>query len=107
MRALQLVNFQQEPVVMTVPKPTPGPGEVVITVGAAGACHSDLHIMYDIDPAHAPWPLPFTLGHENAGWVHTVGQGVSRLFGWNDAREQLRQMYTAAEEDTIRAEYET
>jgi propanol-preferring alcohol dehydrogenase len=75
-RALQLVRFQQEPEIMEVTDPTPGPGEVVIKIGAAGACHSDLHIMYDIGP-QSPWPLPFTLGHENAGWVHTMGEGVT------------------------------
>jgi propanol-preferring alcohol dehydrogenase len=65
-------------VITEVPEPTPGPGEVVIKVGAAGACHSDLHIMYDLGP-QSPWPLPFTLGHENAGWVHAIGEGVNGL----------------------------
>jgi propanol-preferring alcohol dehydrogenase len=73
-----MVKFQQEPEVMEVPDPIPGPGEVVIKIGAAGACHSDLHIMYDIGP-QSPWPLPFTLGHENAGWVHALGEGVTGL----------------------------
>lgn len=77
MRALQLVKFGQGPEIREVPHPTPGPGEVVIKVGAAGACHSDLHIMYDIPAEHSPWPIPFTLGHENAGWVHEIGAGVT------------------------------
>lgn len=76
MRALRIVEFKQEPQLVEVPDPVPGPGEVVIKVGAAGACHSDLHILYDFDASFAPWQLPFTLGHENAGWVHAVGQGV-------------------------------
>lgn len=60
--------------VLTVPEPEPGPGEVLIRVGAAGACHSDLHI---IDAPPGAFPTPLTLGHENAGWVEAVGPGVS------------------------------
>jgi propanol-preferring alcohol dehydrogenase len=59
----------------TVPQPAPGPGEVLVKVGAAGACHSDLHII-DADDALG-MPLPFTLGHENAGWVEALGPGVT------------------------------
>ena len=59
-----------------VPDPEPGPGEVVVRVGGAGLCHSDLHVLHDIPPELIPWPLPFTLGHEIAGWVDSVGSGV-------------------------------
>jgi len=58
----------------TVAQPEPGPGEVLVKVGAAGVCHSDLHIMEA--PAGA-FPLPMTLGHENAGWVEELGPGVT------------------------------
>ncbi|WP_313675137.1 NAD(P)-dependent alcohol dehydrogenase [Mycolicibacterium sp.] len=71
-----MTEFKHGPELMEVPEPTPGPGEVVIKVGGSGACHSDLHFLYDFDASMAPWNLPFTLGHENAGWVHTVGTGV-------------------------------
>ncbi len=77
MRALRLLEFKREPEVVEIPEPTPGPGQVVIEVGAAGACHSDLHIIHDLDAAFTPWPLPFTLGHENAGRVHALGDGVT------------------------------
>ena len=63
---------------MEVPDPAPGPGEVVVKVGAAGACHSDLHVLYELDVA-AVWELPMTLGHETAGWVQAVGKGVTDL----------------------------
>lgn len=79
MRALQMTEFKQGPELREVPEPTPGPGQVVIKVGGAGACHSDLHLLYDLDATTAPFALPFTLGHENAGWVHTVGAGVSTV----------------------------
>ena len=45
MRAYQLLEWQQAPVMHDVPVPDPGPRQVLIRVGAAGACHSDLHIM--------------------------------------------------------------
>lgn len=75
MRALRMVGFDREPELMEIPEPTPGPGEVVIRVGGAGACHSDLHILYELD-ASSVWQLPMTLGHESAGWVHALGSGV-------------------------------
>lgn len=80
MRALRLTGWKQEPELVEVADPLPGPGQVVIRVGGAGVCHSDLHIMADFDGSTGlPWPLPFTLGHENAGWVHALGSGVT---GW-------------------------
>jgi alcohol dehydrogenase, propanol-preferring len=79
MKALRLKSWKSEPVLDEVPVPEPGPGEVLVQVGAAGACHSDLHLMYDFEPGVLPWTPPFTLGHENAGWVHTLGPGVRGL----------------------------
>ncbi|MET0802555.1 MAG: NAD(P)-dependent alcohol dehydrogenase [Acidimicrobiales bacterium] len=79
MRALRLMDWKSEPVMSEVPEPVPGPGEVVIQVGGAGACHSDLHLMSDFEPGELAWNPPFTLGHENAGWVYRTGQGVSGL----------------------------
>lgn len=58
--------------------PEPGPGEVLIRVGGAGACHSDLHVM-EWPSGSLPYDLPFTLGHENAGWVEALGPGVTGL----------------------------
>jgi propanol-preferring alcohol dehydrogenase len=77
MRALQLVAWKSEPELVEVADPQPGPGQVVIRVGGAGACHSDLHLMHEFEPGVVPWNPPFTLGHENAGWVHELGEGVS------------------------------
>lgn len=58
----------------SLPKPEPGPGDVLVRVGAAGACHSDLHVL-DADDALG-MPVPVTLGHEIAGWIAAVGPGV-------------------------------
>ncbi|MEV0328791.1 NAD(P)-dependent alcohol dehydrogenase [Micromonospora echinospora] len=79
MRALRLPDWKSEPELVEVDEPTPGPGQVVIRVGAAGACHSDLHLMHDFEAGTVPWNPPFTLGHENAGWVHALGPGVTGL----------------------------
>lgn len=56
-----------------VPEPSLGPGEVLIEVEAAAICGSDLHIYND---AHPYWP-PVILGHEFAGTVRAVGEGVT------------------------------
>ena len=77
MRALRLLAWKSDPVLVDVPEPRPGPGQVVVKVGGAGACHSDLHLMRDFDANTLPWGPPFTLGHENAGWVHALGDGVT------------------------------
>lgn len=79
MRALRLKEWKSEPALEDVPVPEPRPGEVLLQVGAAGACHSDLHLMHEFEPGILPWSPPFTLGHENAGWVHTLGEGVAGL----------------------------
>ncbi|HET9692066.1 MAG TPA: alcohol dehydrogenase catalytic domain-containing protein [Acidimicrobiales bacterium] len=76
MRAVRLVDWQRDPEVVEVPEPEPGPGQVVVKVGGAGACHSDLHLLHDLPAGLLPWTPPFTLGHENAGWVHALGEGV-------------------------------
>ena len=76
MRAFQFVELQKPAELREVPVPEPGPGQVLIKVGGAGACHSDLHILET--PANTPgMPLPFTLGHENAGWVEKLGSGAT------------------------------
>jgi threonine 3-dehydrogenase len=65
--------------VTTVPKPSPGPGEVLIAVQHAGMCGTDLHIA-DWDPwARQRVRPPLTIGHEFAGEVTAVGDGVAEL----------------------------
>ncbi len=75
MKALQMTQFQAPPELVDVDMREPGPGEVLVKIGGAGACHSDLHIL-DYPPGALPFTLPFTLGHENAGWVERIGAGV-------------------------------
>jgi alcohol dehydrogenase, propanol-preferring len=78
-RALQLKSFQSDPELVDLPVPEPGPGQVVVRIGGAGACHSDLHVMREFTDGMAPWGPPFVIGHENAGWVHQLGDGVRGL----------------------------
>jgi propanol-preferring alcohol dehydrogenase len=78
MTAYQLVEWQRPPEYREVPVPRPRHGEVLVRVGAVGLCHSDL-LFLDAAPGDFPYRLPYTLGHENAGWVEEVGEGVDDL----------------------------
>ena len=80
MKAVRLHAYHQMPVVEDVPVPTvKGPFDVLIRVGGAGVCRTDLHIIEGQWAAAMDPPLPYTLGHENAGWVHEVGSAVSSV----------------------------
>lgn len=79
MKALRLNDWKSEPVLEEVEQPHPDQGQVVIKVGGAGACHSDIHLMDEFEAGVVPWNPPFTLGHENAGWIHELGSGVKGL----------------------------
>lgn len=63
-----------------VPEPTISePDEVIVRVGGAGLCRTDLHIIEGLwDEALVVEP-PYVLGHENAGWVEEVGSSVTRF----------------------------
>ncbi|MDD9347304.1 NAD(P)-dependent alcohol dehydrogenase [Mumia sp.] len=78
MRALQYVEIGSPPRVVEVETPEPGPGEVRLKVSAAGVCHSDEFVMSL--PAEAyTFGLPLTLGHEGAGTVDALGEGVTNV----------------------------
>ena len=80
MRAVRLHGYHQQPVVEDVPEPVvKGPFDVLVRIGGAGVCRTDLHII-EGQWAEAMAPaLPYTLGHENAGWVAEVGSAVSNV----------------------------
>lgn len=78
MKAFQLTAWQAPPEMRDVDVPEPGPGQVLVKIGGAGACHSDLHLMEWPEGTMA-FDVPFTLGHENAGWVEAMGAGVEGL----------------------------
>jgi NAD+-dependent secondary alcohol dehydrogenase Adh1 len=68
------------PVVDEVPEPAlRGPLDVIVKIGGAGVCRTDLHIMEGQWDAALHTPLPYVLGHENAGWVHEAGSAVTNV----------------------------
>lgn len=78
MKAVQYRQVGGKPEVVTVPDPSPRPGEVLLKVTASGICHSDQFIM-SLPPASFTYPLPLTLGHEGAGVVVALGEGVQGI----------------------------
>lgn len=80
MKAVRLHAYNEQPVVDEVPEPeVSGPFDVLVKVGGAGVCRTDLHIILgQWDGAMNP-SLPYTLGHENAGWVEAVGSAVTNV----------------------------
>lgn len=61
-----------------IEQPVPGPGEVLMRVKACGVCGTDLHI-YHGDPGAAEVHPPTVLGHEAAGVVEAIGEGVTSV----------------------------
>src|SRR5436190_858989 len=56
-----------------------GPLDVIVRIGAAGLCRTDLHIQEGQWAEKSGVELPYTPGHENAGWVHEIGSAVSNV----------------------------
>jgi len=79
-KAVRLHQYGQNPTIDSVPEPKiTGPWDVLVDVGAAGLCRTDLHIIEgQWEPIQHP-TLPYTLGHENAGWVREVGSAVHNV----------------------------
>lgn len=66
--------------IVEVPVPKPGPFEVLVKVKGCGLCHSDIGFMNYYTAETMPGgPPPFTLGHETAGQVAAIGEGVINL----------------------------
>lgn len=76
MKALQFIGVGKPLTPNDIPEPTPEPGWVVIDVHAAGLCHSDVHILHRPE---ATWvaKTPIVLGHEVAGTIAALGEGVT------------------------------
>lgn len=72
---MQLSRFGEPLVAVTLPDPTPGPGEVVVRVRACGVCRTDLKMCHG-QLAPGSMRLPHVPGHEIAGEVVAVGPGV-------------------------------
>jgi len=79
-KAVRIHGYHQQPVVDEVPDPSvKGPLDVVVKIGGAGVCRTDLHIIEGQWDAAMHPALPYTLGHENAGWVHEIGSAVTNV----------------------------
>jgi propanol-preferring alcohol dehydrogenase len=78
MRAYRLLDWRRPPQLVEAAVPSPGPGQVLVKVAGNGLCHSDIGMMQmprEYGEAIG-WRVPFTLGHEVAGWVAETGEGV-------------------------------
>ena len=80
MRAVQVVGYHQNLEMTEVPVPdATGPFDVIVRIGGAGVCRTDLHILEGQWQEKSGVALPYTIGHENAGWVHAVGSAVTNV----------------------------
>lgn len=80
MRAVQVVGYNQGLKMAEVPVPEiTGPWDVIVRIGGAGVCRTDLHILEGQWAEKSQVHLPYTIGHENAGWVHAVGSAVTNV----------------------------
>ena len=80
MLAVRVHEYSERPVVESVPDPSiTGPLDVIVRVGGAGVCRTDLHIIEGQWAEKSGVELPYVIGHENAGWVEAVGSAVTNV----------------------------
>jgi len=76
MNAVRLAEIGMPLTLEQLPAPEPGPDDVLISVHAAGICHSDAHYRAGLS---STGPLPMTLGHEIAGVAEEIGANVKHI----------------------------
>jgi NAD+-dependent secondary alcohol dehydrogenase Adh1 len=80
MRAVRVHRYHEDPSIDDIGEPKlSGPLDVIVKIGGAGVCRTDLHILEGQWDAIQHPQLPYVIGHENAGWVHEVGDGVTNV----------------------------
>src|SRR5579864_6188198 len=80
MKAVRLHQYHEQPELEEVAEPKiTGPNDVIVRIGGAGLCRTDLHIIDGQWAEKSGVTLPYTLGHENAGWVQAIGSAVSHV----------------------------
>ncbi|KGH46124.1 alcohol dehydrogenase [Modestobacter caceresii] len=80
MRAVRVTGYHEPLRLDDVPQPeVTGPHDVVVKIGGAGVCRTDLHILEGQWAEKSQVALPYTIGHENAGWVAAVGSAVTHV----------------------------
>ena len=77
MIAYRMLRSQESPEFQDIPKPVAGSGQLLIKIGGCGLCHTDLGTVRSRSTDEwADTPPPFTMGHEVAGGIEEIGQGV-------------------------------
>ncbi|GAA4698124.1 NAD(P)-dependent alcohol dehydrogenase [Pseudonocardia yuanmonensis] len=80
MKAVQVVDYHRNLEMTDVPEPTVvEPYDVIVKIGGAGVCRTDLHILEGQWAEKSQVTLPYTIGHENAGRVAAVGSAVTNV----------------------------
>jgi NAD+-dependent secondary alcohol dehydrogenase Adh1 len=79
-KAVRVHGYREDPKIDDIPEPKlQGPLDVIVKIGGAGVCRTDLHIVNG-DWAEIQNPdLPYVIGHENAGWIEEIGEGVTNV----------------------------
>jgi propanol-preferring alcohol dehydrogenase len=79
MRAYRMTSWGGQPHPVEVPVPEPGPGQVLVRVAGCGLCHSDFTMRRMPEQAGRAigWSMPYTLGHETAGWIASPAGGFT------------------------------
>jgi NAD+-dependent secondary alcohol dehydrogenase Adh1 len=79
-KAVRVHDYHTDPKIDDIAEPQlQGPLDVIVKIGGAGVCRTDLHILEGQWAAAMNPQLPYVIGHENAGWVHAVGDGVTNV----------------------------
>lgn len=84
MRSWRFLGTDKPLELQEVPEPHAGPGQVVVDVKAAGVCHSDVSALDDAGWMPMFPRIPMTLGHENAGVISEVGEGMEERWKVGD-----------------------
>jgi NAD+-dependent secondary alcohol dehydrogenase Adh1 len=80
MKAARLHAYHESLKLESIDEPqADGPFDVIVRIGAAGLCRTDLHIQEGQWAEKSGVKLPYTPGHENAGWVQEIGSGVTNV----------------------------
>src|SRR4051812_49789026 len=80
MKAVRVHSYGKRPSVDDIAEPAvTGPLDVLVRVGAAGLCRTDLHIVEGQWAEKSGVQLPYTIGHENTGWVREVRSAVTNV----------------------------
>src|SRR5438309_1364435 len=91
MKAVRLFEIDKPPRLVEVPEPKiDSPTDVIVRIAGAGVCRTDLHLVEGVFEA-VKTKLPFTLGHENAGWAPMKRSTRRSTAAWRPSVMRLRE----------------